>query len=99
VPDATEPTVSSVKPSPRTRDLTPRITARVSDDRDELSQNNVRFFLDGREIATFSYDASTDQLTYQSTRVSAGKHTGRIVAADAAGNDTTWTWTFRVSRP
>jgi hypothetical protein len=68
----------------------------VRDDRDELSQNNVRFFVDGRAIITFSYDASTDRLTYQSARVSAGKHTGRIVATDAAGNNTTRTWTFRV---
>jgi subtilisin family serine protease len=95
-PDATGPSVSSVKPSPRTRDRTPTITATVRDDRDELSQNNVLFFVDGLEIDAFSYDASTDRLTYQSARISAGKHTGRIVATDAAGNGTIRTWPFRV---
>jgi subtilisin family serine protease len=95
-PDATGPSVSSVKPSPRTRDRTPTITATVRDDRDELSQNNVLFFVDGLEIDAFSYDASTDRLTYQSARISAGEHTGRIVATDAAGNGTIRTWTFRV---
>jgi thermitase len=95
-PDAIDPTVSSVKPSPRTRDRTPRITATVHDDRAELSQDDIRFFLDGREIITFSYDASTDRLTYQSARVSMRKHTGRIVVTDVAGNHTTRTWTFRV---
>ncbi len=70
----------------------------MRDDRDELSQNNVRFFLDGREMDTFSYAANTDRLTYQSARVSAGRHTGRIVATDAAGNDAVRTWSFNVVR-
>jgi hypothetical protein len=47
---------------------------------------------------TFSYAASTDRLTYQGARVSAGKHTVRIVATDAAGNDTVRTWSFKVVR-
>src|SRR5918999_1389655 len=85
-PDATGPSVSSVKPSPRTRDRTPTITATVRDDRDELSQNNISLALDGEARSNISYDASTDRLTYQSARISAGKHTGRIVATDAAGN-------------
>ncbi len=97
-PAATEPTFSSLKPSPRTRERTPEVTATVRDDRDELSQNNVSFFLDGREMDTFSYAASTDRLTYQSARVSAGKHTVKIVATDAAGNDTIRTWSFKVVR-
>jgi subtilisin family serine protease len=97
-PDATGPSVSSVKPSPRTRDRTPTITATVRDDRDELSQNNISLALDGEARSNISYDASTDRLTYQSGRLSVGEHTVTINAADAAGNDTTRTWTFKVVR-
>ena len=97
-PAATEPTISFLKPSPRTRDRTPKVTATVCDDRDELSQNNVRFFLDWREMDTFSYAASTGRLTYHCALVSAGRHTSRIVATDAAGNDPVRTWSFKVLR-
>ena len=96
--DATRPTVSSVKPSRNTRDRTPMIEATVADDRTELSQGAIRFFLDGRERSTFSYDASTDHLTYQSGRLSLGKHTARITATDDAGNIGTKAWTFKVVR-
>jgi thermitase len=95
-PDDAEPAVSSVKPSPRTRDRTP--TATVRDDRTELSESNIRLALDGRERAGFSYDAGTDRLTYNSGRISVGNHTVTITATDAAGNDTTETWTFKVIR-
>jgi thermitase len=96
--DATRPTVSSVKPSRNTRDRTPMIEATVADDRTELSQGAISFFLDGRERSTFSYDASTDHLTYQSWRLSLGKHTARITATDDAGNIGTKAWTFKVVR-
>ncbi len=97
-PDNTEPAVSFVKPSPRTRDRTPTVTATVRDDRTELSESNIRLALDGRERAGFSYDAGTDRLTYNSGRISVGNHTVTITATDAAGNATTETWTFKVIR-
>ena len=96
--DATDPTVSSVKPSPSTRDRTPRLTAIVRDDGAELSQGDVRLALDGREATAFSYDASTDRLIYDSGRLSVGTHTATITATDAAGNSGTRTWTFKVRR-
>jgi hypothetical protein len=70
----------------------------VRDDRDELSQNNISLALDGEARSNISYDASTDRLTYQSGRLSVGEHTVTINAADAAGNDITRTWTFKVVR-
>jgi thermitase len=97
-PDDAEPTVASVKPSSRTRDRTPTITATVRDDRTELSESDVGFSLDGQERGTFSYDAGTDRLTYNGGRVSVGNHTVTITATDAAGNDAVETWTFRVIR-
>jgi thermitase len=96
--DTTDPTVSSAKPSPSTRDRTPRIAATVRDDRAELSQDDIRFALDGQDTSAFSYDAGADRLIYDSRRLSYGKHTVRVTAADAAGNTSTRTWTFKVIR-
>ncbi len=93
-----EPTVSSVKPSPRTRDRTPTVTATVRDDRTELSESNIRLALDGQKRDGFSYDAGTDRLTYNGGRIPVGNHTVTITATDAAGNETTETWTFKVVR-
>jgi subtilisin family serine protease len=94
--DSTDPTVTSTKPSPRTLDRTPTITAIVRDDRDELSAHNINLVLDGQKRATISYDANTDRLIYDSERLSVGKHKARITAIDAAGNKTTRTSTFKV---
>jgi hypothetical protein len=82
-----------VKPSPSTRDHTPRITATV---RDELTQGDIRFALDGRDTSTFSCDAG--RLIYDSGRLSRGKHQASITATDAAGDTVTKTWTFKVVR-
>jgi subtilisin family serine protease len=97
-PDNTEPAVSFVKPSPRTRDRTPTVTATVRDDHTELSESNLRLALDGQERAGFSYDAGTDRLTYNGGRLSLGNHTVTVAAADAAGNETAETRTFKVVR-
>jgi hypothetical protein len=97
-PDNAEPAVSSVKPSPRTRDRTPTVAATVRDDRTELSESNIRLALDGRERAGFSYDAGTDRLTYNGGQLSVGNHKVTITATDAAGNDTAETWNFKVVR-
>jgi subtilisin family serine protease len=97
-PDNMEPTIASVKPSPRTRDRTPTVTATVRDDRTELSESNIRLALDGQESTGFSYEAGTDRLTYNAARLSFGNHTVTITATDAAGNDTTRSWTFKVIR-
>src|SRR5215210_1036421 len=58
-PDGAAPTVASVKPSTRTRDRSPTVTATVRDDRTELSESNIRLSLDGQERTGFSYDAGT----------------------------------------
>ena len=98
LPDSTQPTVASVKPSPSTRDRTPALTATVRDDRAELSRASISFSLDGQQRDTFSYDAGTDRLSYDSGRLSLGKHTATITATDPAGNIATWTWTLKVVR-
>jgi subtilisin family serine protease len=97
-PDDIAPTVTSVKPLPRTLDRTPTITATVSDDRDELSASSIKLALDGKAKSTISYDANMNRLAYNSGWLSVGKHTVRITGTDATSNDTTRTWTFKVVR-
>jgi hypothetical protein len=87
-----------VKPSPRTRDQTPTVTATVRDDRTELSVSNIRLVLDGQERAGLYYVAGTDRVIYNVGRLSLGNHTVTITATDAAGNDASETWTFKVVR-
>ena len=98
VTDSSDPTVTAVKPSRGTKDRTPRVTATISDDRAELAKDDVGLALDGQDKTSFSYDASTDRLTYDSTKLSVGKHTLKITATDDSGNTTTRTSSFKVVR-
>ncbi len=97
-PDTTDPTVASVKPSRSTRDRTPKVTATVRDDRAELTTGDVGLAIDGKAKTAFTYDAAKDRLAYNSTKLSLGEHTIRIIATDGAGNKTTETSSFKVVR-
>jgi len=94
--DATDPTVSSAKPTPSTRDRTPRVSATVRDDRSDLAKGDIRFVMDGRARSTFAYYPGTDRLIYDSGQLLVGRHTARITATDEAGNTSTRTWSFKV---
>jgi thermitase len=96
--DSSDPTVTAVRPSPSTKDRTPRVTATVSDDSAELTQQDVTLALDGQARANFVYDPSTDRLSYDSAKLSVGKHTIKITATDASGNTATKTTAFKVVR-
>ncbi len=99
-PDTTRPTVSSMSPRPSstTRDRTPTIKATVRDGQSNLVKGNVKLYVDGRRVTTFSYSASTDRLSYTTKSLSYARHTAKIVATDAAGNSVTKTWSFKVAR-
>lgn len=99
-PDTSLPTVTRLTPSPgaRTRDRTPAISAVVRDSQTNLAKGNVKLFVDGRQISTFAYNASTDKLSYTSPRLSYARHTVRVEARDAAGNTATRQWSFVVVR-
>ena len=95
----TPPTVTNQRPAPgsRVRDRTPTISATVSDNT-ELSQDNIKLYVDG-QLKAFSYDATTDKLTYVSSRLRAdSRHQVKVEATDDAGNQTISTWNFRVAR-
>jgi CSLREA domain-containing protein len=93
----TAPTITNVRPAPgsRTRDRTPLIAATVRDAQTDLAKTNIRLFVDGKKKSTFSYNRSTDRLTYTSGRLSFGRHTVRIVATDGVLS-TTRIWRFQV---
>ena len=86
-----------VKPTPKkvTRDRTPNIVAKVTDD-EKLSKDNIGLFLDGRMIQDYDYDPETGMLTYTCRRLKLGWHQVGIVATDAAGLEATETVRFRV---
>jgi hypothetical protein len=63
-----------------------------------LLKGNIRLFVDGTS-KSFSYDASTDRLSFTpKSKLSLGKHTAKIVAKDAAGAVGTRSWSFSVVR-
>ncbi len=76
----TKPTITNLKPAPgsSTRDRTPLIAATVRDEQTNLAKTNIKLFMDGNKKTTFSYDRSTDRLSYTSGRLSFGRHTVKI---------------------
>ncbi len=52
--------------------------------------------MDGNPISSFSYDSTTDKLSYKTNQLALGGHTIRIVATDSKGLNTQETWSFRV---
>ncbi len=98
--DAVLPTVTSLSPAPgsSTRDRTPLIRATIRDTQTNLQKTNIRLFLDGVRITTFTYDAGTDVLRYTPTTRAYGTHTVRVVATDAAGNVGSKQWSFKIVR-
>lgn len=96
----TKPTITRVKPGPgsKTRDRTPLVAATVRDAETNLAKTNIKLFVDGKRQSTFSYNRSTDRLTYTSEKLKFGKHTIRIAARDAAGDAAIKSWSFRVIR-
>lgn len=98
--DTVKPSISGLVPKPgsSTKDRTPAIKATVKDNLMNLSRSHIKLYLDGKRITTFSYNRSTDRLTYTSKKLSLGKHTVKLVARDAAGNVMVKKWSFKVVR-
>ncbi len=93
----TKPTITNVRPAPGTeiRDRTPLIAATVRDAQTDLAKTNIKLFVDGNRKTTFSYDRSTDRLSYTSEQLSFGSHTVKVVATDGVLS-TTRSWFFMV---
>ena len=98
--DTTKPTVAAVRPVPgsSTRDRTPVISATVNDADTDLQKANIQLYVDGNLRGGFAYNVDTNRLTYTTSTLSYARHNVRIVAKDAAGNTTTYGWSFKVVR-
>ena len=96
------PTVSGMAPAPNsvTNDRTPTVRATVGDLHADLEKADVTLTLDGKDVATFSYDRATDRLAYTpSTNLAYGKHNVTVSARDSGGLSTTRSWSFTVNGP
>ena len=93
----TPPTVSILRPAANnvTRDRTPSIVARVTDD-ENLGKENIGLFLDGSRIEGYEYAPESGMLTYTCQPLKLGWHRVQIVATDGGGLQTTETARFRV---
>jgi hypothetical protein len=93
--DEASPTITPKKPKGKITDRTPKIVAVVRDGQSELSKDDIELFVDGKEKTSFAYNAETDRLTYNSRRLSYGRHTVEIVATDGASTAQKG-WNFKV---
>jgi hypothetical protein len=70
----------------------------VRDETTDLARADIRLYIDGRPKGGFSYDRTTNRLTFNSTTLSYGVHTVRVEATDEVGNESEKAWSFRVVR-
>ncbi len=88
--------IRSPRPNSTTRDRTPLISAIVRDNRTDLTQSDIRLFVDTRSTG-FSYYREQDLLRTVK-QLSLGRHAIRVVARDAAGNRSVKVWRFSIRR-
>lgn len=98
--DTKPPVIKKVSPAPglKIKDRTPTIKATVKDDLTNLSKGNITLTVAGKAIPRnkFSYNRSTDRLTYTSPKLSLGKKVVKITAKDAAKNVGKKSWYFTI---
>ena len=98
-PTNTRPTISNPRPAPgsTTRDRTPSIAATVRDTQSDLAKPDIKLFVDGNR-RDFSYDRSTDRLSFTpGSGLTFGKHTVKVMADDSVLSATR-SWSFSVVR-
>ena len=99
-PNYAPPVIVRPAPAPgaSTRDRTPTVSAIVRDSQTNLAKANVRLYVDGRRVTTFSYNRVSDKLTYTPGRaLGVGRHTVRMVANDGSLSGER-SWAFRITR-
>jgi hypothetical protein len=94
----TAPTIEPIKPvtGSKIHNRSPLIAAKVSDAETDLTQSNIKLFVDGKPITNFSYDAATGRLSYRSGKLAYGGHKVKVKATDANGLEGKETWRFKV---
>jgi hypothetical protein len=102
--DNRRPVIKDLSPAPGTLAPTnpPTIEATVRDAKTDLAKKNIRLCALGNQVTDFSYDRSTDRLTYTypiAVVVVGGDFTAKIVAKDRAGNVSRKSWSFPLPPP
>lgn len=100
-PPNTRPTVTRTTPTDGVtiRNKRPTIAATVTDAETNLSRNNIRLIIRGEEIRTFSYNRTTDRLTYTPRKnLRVGQTPVRVIATDEHGGRVSEVWSFIVRR-
>ena len=73
------------------------MTAIARDAETNLAKANLKLYIDGRRVTGFNYSSATDRLSYTPrTKLRSARHNVKLVARDAQGLTTTYTWSFRV---
>ncbi len=96
---ADDPRIRPISPNPgsETRDRTPTIKAKVSDNDHDLEKRDIKLFLDGDRIRNFDYSRSRNVLEHTpNNNLSFGRHTVKVVAVAAQGEKATERWSFRI---
>jgi hypothetical protein len=99
--DRDDPRIKPISPNPgsHTRDRTPTIKAKVTDNDHDLDKRDIKLYLDRDRIRNFDYSRRRNVLEYTpNKRLSLGKHTVKVVAEAARGEKATEKWSFRVVR-
>ena len=93
------PKITSIRPpdGATIADHTPTVAATVRDSATNLAASNITLRIDGVRKTGFSYDRSTDRLTFTTGQLASGQHTVRVRAADAQGLATVRDWSFQIS--
>lgn len=95
----TSPVILSLKPGSRVRTSKALIGATVRDEETDLTKDQIALYLDGRRKVGFSYDQSTNRLTYRTSKLASRQHRVKVVAEDNDAQQPLTeirTWRFRV---
>ena len=85
-------------PGSKISDRTPTVRAKVADSGTDLSKGDVTLWVDGKQVAGFSYDRSNERLSYTTRKLDSGRHTVLIVARDGQGLSANRFWGFGVRK-
>jgi Tol biopolymer transport system component len=104
LPNNTAPTITNLSPAPdsTTTDLTPTISATVTDQQTNLTQRDITLKLDGALVPPkkYSYNRNTDTLSYTpAKKLSYAAHSVEVVATDDGGLSTPKSWSFKIVHP
>jgi len=91
--------VKAINPNPgsHTKDRTPLIKAKVTDNNGNVSKSGIKLYLDGNKINNFTYKSGKGLVEYTpNNNLSIGQHSVKVVAKDNNGHRDREKWSFHV---